>query len=57
MRERTVNDPVFKDLVAGIKKEFTKVEDGMNDIKRSSVLFSLMQLRYRDDELLESACE
>ena len=57
VRERTVNDPAFKELVAGIKREFTKGEDGMNDIKRSSVLFSLMTLKYRDDELLESACD
>ena len=52
-----MKDPAFKQLVAGIKQEFTKGEEGMNDIKRSSVLFSLMQLKYRDDELLESACE
>jgi len=28
----------------------------MNDFKRNTVLYSLMQLRYRDDELLETAC-
>ncbi len=56
IREKTVEDPGFKELVTQIKKEFSKGEEGMNDFKRNTVLYSLMQLRYRDDELLETAC-
>jgi hypothetical protein len=55
-RERTIGDPEFKALISQIKKEFVRGEEGMNDYKRNTVLYSLMQMRYKDEELLQIAC-
>lgn len=55
-RERAIADPEFKALVSQIKKEFVRGEEGMNDYKRNTVLYSLMQMRYKDEELLKIAC-
>jgi hypothetical protein len=55
-RERATADPEFKALISQIKKEFVRGEEGMNDYKRNTVLYSLMQMRYKDEELLQIAC-
>ena len=55
-RERAIADPDFKALISQIKKEFVRAEEGMNDYKRNTVLYSLMQMRYKDEELLQIAC-
>ena len=55
-RERAISDPEFKALISQIKKEFVRGEEGMNDYKRNTVLYSLMQMRYKDEELLQIAC-
>jgi hypothetical protein len=55
-RERTIAEPEFKALISQIKKEFLRGEEGMNDYKRNTVLYSLMQMRYKDEELLKIAC-
>jgi hypothetical protein len=55
-RERTIAEPEFKALISQIKKEFLRGEEGMNDFKRNTVLYSLMQMRYKDEELLKIAC-
>jgi hypothetical protein len=55
-RERAIADPEFKTLISQIKKEFVRAEEGMNDYKRNTVLYSLMQMRYKDEELLQIAC-
>jgi hypothetical protein len=46
MRQKTLEDKGFQELVQSIKKEFIRGEEGMNDFKRNTVLYSLMQLRY-----------
>ena len=55
-RERAIADPDFKALISQIKKEFVRAEEGMNDYKRNTVLYSLMQMRYKDEDLLQIAC-
>ena len=55
-RERVIAEPEFKALISQIKKEFLRGEEGMNDFKRNTVLYSLMQMRYKDEELLKIAC-
>ena len=49
-------DPSFRQLVTQIKNEFVRGDEGMNDFKRNTVLYSLMQLKYKDEEMLDMAC-
>ena len=56
-RDSAINEPEFKAIISQIKKEFVRGEEGMNDYKRNTVLYSLMQMRYKDEELLQIACK
>ena len=55
-RDSAIAEPEFKAIISQIKKEFVRGEEGMNDYKRNTVLYSLMQMRYKDEELLQIAC-
>jgi hypothetical protein len=44
-------------LISDLKNQFATNIDGMNDFKRNSALYSLLALRYKDDELLEMTCQ
>ena len=55
-RDSVIAEPEFKAIISQIKKEFVRGEEGMNDYKRNTVLYSLMQMRYKDEELLQIAC-
>ena len=55
-KSSTLQKPGFQTLVKEIKQSF-KSDPSMNDFKRNSVLYSLLQVKYRDEEILESACE
>ena len=56
-RDSAIAEPEFKAIISQIKKEFVRGEEGMNDYKRNTVLYSLMQMRYKDEELLQIACK
>ncbi len=57
VRKNIIKHEGFQDLLKDIKEKFKSNSDGMNSFKRNTILFSLQSLRYRDDEILDMACE
>ena len=55
VREKVVKSMEFQVLIKDIKLNFLENRD-MSDFKRNNVLHSLLQMRFRDEELLDLAC-
>ena len=57
IRMKITKHEVFKELIKDLKRVFATEEEGMNYFKRVNILFALHSLKYRDDELLDQACD